>query len=130
LRKQFDTFKSGLEAFAETHRRQIDNNPALRTHFTKMCLEIGVDPLRCKLCVCVCVCILAFNLSFSFLFWVASKGFWAETLGIGDFYYELAVQVIDICFTTRDQNGGLIELRVLLERLERARGKQSTKIEE
>ncbi len=66
----------------------------------------------------------------SHLFVVAAKGFWAETLGIGNFYYELAVQVIEICFSTREQNGGLIELRALLEKLERFRGQKATKIDE
>jgi len=26
---------------------------------------------------------------------IANKGFWAEMLGVGDFYYELAVQIIE-----------------------------------
>ena len=34
-----------------------------------MCASIGVDPLA------------------------SSKGFWSEMLGVGDFYYELGVQV-------------------------------------
>ncbi len=38
-------------------------------HFQEMCTTIGVDPLA------------------------SSKGFWSEMLGVGDFYYELAVQV-------------------------------------
>ena len=38
----------------------------------------------------------------------ATKGFWTQMLGIGDFYYELAVQIVDICFCTRADNGGLM----------------------
>lgn len=26
----------------------------------------------------------------------AGKGFWAEKLGVGDFYYELAVQIVEV----------------------------------
>lgn len=37
-----------------------------------MCASIGVDPLS------------------------SGKGFWS-VLGIGDFYYELAVQIVEVC---------------------------------
>lgn len=52
---------------------------------------------------------------------VASKGFWAEVLGFGDFYYELAVQVVEICYSLREETGGLLDLRVLLRRLQAMR---------
>ena len=35
--------------------------------------------------------------SYSCIFHVlAGKGFWAEKLGVGDFYYELGVQIIEV----------------------------------
>lgn len=37
---------------------------------------------------------------------VASKGFWAVKLGVGDFYYELGVQIVEICIATSHLNGG------------------------
>ena len=43
-----------------------------------MCKEIGVDPLACN-----------HRLIKIFL---ANKGFWVDKLGVGDFYYELAVR--------------------------------------
>ena len=43
-----------------------------------MCKEIGVDPLSCKYML---------SLTHS----IANKGFWVDVLGVGDFYYELAV---------------------------------------
>ena len=43
-----------------------------------MCKEIGVDPLSCKHML---------SLTHS----IANKGFWVDVLGVGDFYYELAV---------------------------------------
>lgn len=49
----------------------------------------------------------------------SNKGFWGEILGVGDFYYEVAVQIVDICLQTRAQNGGLIDLRELQARLVR-----------
>ena len=53
----------------------------------------------------------------------ASKGFWAQVLGVGDFYYELAVQIVEVCVATSAQNGGLISLDELLLRVRKARGK-------
>lgn len=58
-----------------------------------MCAKVGVDPLA------------------------SNKGFWAELLGIGDFYYELGVQIVDICLATRPHNGGLISLEELCKLL-------------
>ncbi|KAG0251091.1 Vacuolar protein sorting-associated protein SNF8 [Actinomortierella ambigua] len=63
-----------------------------------MCANIGVDPLA------------------------SSKGYWGELLGVGDFYYELGIQIIDVCLSTRALNGGLIELSDLKHRVERMRG--------
>ncbi|KAF2285766.1 hypothetical protein GH714_007715 [Hevea brasiliensis] len=60
-----------------------------RAQFHEMCAKVGVDPLA------------------------SNKGFWAELLGIGDFYYELGVQIVEICLATRSHNGGLINLQEL-----------------
>lgn len=46
-----------------------------------MCKEIGVDPLSCK-----------YNVLNDYP--LANKGFWVDVLGVGDFYYELAVKNI------------------------------------
>ncbi|CAG8626809.1 15041_t:CDS:10 [Racocetra fulgida] len=54
-----------------------------------------------------------------------NKGFWAEFLGVGDFYYELGVQIIEICLSTRGRNGGLIELDELKRQLVKMRGGNS-----
>jgi len=52
----------------------------------------------------------------------ANKGFWAELLGVGDFYYELGIQIIDVCLSTRGRNGGLVELGELKRQLIKMRG--------
>ena len=57
----------------------------------------------------------------TFLNDVASKGFWGELLGVGNFYYELGVQVIEACMAMREETGGLIELDLLKQRLMRIR---------
>lgn len=45
----------------------IRKNPTFRAQFHEICAKVGVDPLA------------------------SSKGFWAEPLQIGDFYYELGL---------------------------------------
>ncbi|CAG8581968.1 7064_t:CDS:2 [Paraglomus occultum] len=61
---------------------------------------------------------------------IANKGFWAELLGVGDFYYELGIQIIDLCLSKRDRNGGLVELGELKRNLERIRGSVGQEISE
>lgn len=87
--KQLDSFKEYLESFATKHKSDIKKNPEFRKHFQKLCSQIGVDPLQ------------------------SSRGFWSEILGVGDFYYELGVQVIEVCLATKPKNGGLISLEEL-----------------
>ena len=72
-------------------------DPEFRRDFQTLCQNIGVDPLA------------------------SSKGFWADLLGLNDFYYELGVQVVDVCLSTRASNGGLIAMSTLLRRLRATR---------
>ena len=69
-----------------------------------MCQKIGIDPLASK------------------------RGFWSQLLGVGDFYYELGVQIVEVCMRTRSSNGGLIEENELLERLRKLRGPKAQEI--
>merc|ERR1719479_643835 len=98
MAKQTETFRSKLENFAHDHKNEIRKDPEFRRHFQEMCASIGVDPLA------------------------SSKGFWSEMLGFGDFYYELGVQIIEVCMATSHKTGGLMELGELRERLVRSRG--------
>ncbi|XP_062513805.1 vacuolar-sorting protein SNF8-like [Corticium candelabrum] len=104
MQSQLDTFRSNLEDFAAKHKNEIKKNAEFRQHFQQMCARIGVDPLA------------------------SSKGFWAEMLGVGDFYYELGVQIIEVCLATRSRNGGLISLEELKLRLLKSRGKHGQDI--
>ncbi|KAG6385558.1 hypothetical protein SASPL_154394 [Salvia splendens] len=97
MKEQLATFRSQLEDFARKHKNDIRKNPAFRSQFHEMCAKVGVDPLA------------------------SNKGFWAELLGIGDFYYELGVQIVDICLATRPHNGGLISLEELCKLLGKRR---------
>jgi ESCRT-II complex subunit VPS22 len=96
---QLEGFRGKLEEFASKHRNEIRKDPAFRKQFQDMCASIGVDPLA------------------------SSKGFWSQVLGVGDFYYELGIQVVEVCLATSHRNGGLITLGELRERLVKARGK-------
>jgi ESCRT-II complex subunit VPS22 len=93
VEKVLQTFKSTLATFAEKHRQKIKDDASFRSAFAEMCYAAGVDPLR------------------------SNKGFWSG-LGLGDFYYELGVKVVGVCAATREENGGLIALDDLLDRLD------------
>lgn len=99
MTKQMETFRVNLEEFATKHKNEIKKNAQFRRQFTEMCASIGVDPLA------------------------SGKGFWS-VLGIGDFYYELAVQIVEVCMATNYKNGGLISLDELRTRLVQARGRR------
>nr|CAI5839122.1 unnamed protein product [Callosobruchus analis] len=96
--KQLEVFKVHLEEFASKHKNEIRKNPVFRKQFQEMCASIGVDPLS------------------------SGKGFWS-VLGIGDYYYELALQIVEVCLATMAKNGGLISLDELRRRLIAARGR-------
>lgn len=53
-------------------QNDIRKNPTFRSQFHEMCAKVGVDPLA------------------------SNKGFWAELLGIGDFYYELGWYILSL----------------------------------
>lgn len=93
MKQQLEQFKSHLEKFAIQYAADVRKDPAFRRQFQQMCANIGVDPLA------------------------SNKGFWAELLGIGDFYYELGVQIVEICMHTRAENGGLMDVTDLTQRL-------------
>ncbi|KAI9683096.1 MAG: hypothetical protein M1829_005887 [Trizodia sp. TS-e1964] len=93
LETQLSVFQSLLAQFANTHAKDIKSNPTFRAEFARMCNAIGVDPLASS------------NNS--------KKGggsFWSQMLGgsVNDFYFELAVKVVETCRETRAENGGLI----------------------
>jgi ESCRT-II complex subunit VPS22 len=96
MRTQLEQFKASLEAFALKHKAEIRADPAFRAQFHSMCASCGVDPLA------------------------SNKGFWAETLGFGDFYAELGVQIVEQCLASRGVNGGLMDLDISEDDVKRA----------
>ncbi|EGF79242.1 hypothetical protein BATDEDRAFT_89901 [Batrachochytrium dendrobatidis JAM81] len=98
------TFKTNLEEFATKHKKDIKRDPVFRMHFQRMCNNVGVNPLA------------------------SNKGFWSDILGFGDFYYELGVQIAEVCLATRERNGGLIDLGELMQLVTKMRGKTAQAI--
>lgn len=100
LHAQLTQFRAALVHFASTHRDSIKNDPSFRHAFQQMCSSIGVDPLAGP----------------------RKGGWWAELLGLGDWQYELGVQIVDICVSTRERNGGMIEMSELIRLITKLRG--------
>ncbi len=113
LETQLEVFRSLLQQFAQTHAKDIRQDPSFRAQFARMCSAIGVDPLASSNS--------------------ASGGsVWAQLLGqsVNDFYFELAVKVVEVCAETRGENGGLIEVRKVSDRIARARVQGASEITE
>ncbi|KAE8207608.1 hypothetical protein CF327_g7297 [Tilletia walkeri] len=111
LRTQLSTFSTALRSFATTHRTQILRDPEFRHAFQKMCASLGVDPLSGS----------------GSAVKASSQGgglskrlgsIWADILpGLSDFQYDLGVQIIDVCLSTRALNGGMISMDELILRI-------------
>merc|ERR1711970_965414 len=101
LSKHLGQFRENLQDFAAKHKNEIKKNPKFRRQFQEMCASVGVDPLA------------------------SGKGFWSEMLGVGDFYYELGVQIVEICMAATPRNGGLMPLEELRERLNKVRSRKT-----
>lgn len=92
------TFQAALRTFANKHRAKILSDPVFRTHFADMCNQVGVDPLGSG----------------------GRKGLW-DFLGVGDWTYTLALQVVDVCLASRERNGGLMDMDEVIKGVTRLR---------
>ncbi|KAK2882637.1 hypothetical protein FQN49_000149 [Arthroderma sp. PD_2] len=101
LQTQLSVFQSLLHTFALEHAETIKSNPTFRAEFARMCHAIGVDPLA------------ASNIKGKGKKGLGEGGsFWTQILGgdVNDFYFEVAVRVVELCRETRAENGGLISV--------------------
>lgn len=98
LQSQMATFQTALRTFANKHRAKILSDPVFRKHFADMCNQVGVDPLGSG----------------------GRKGLW-DFLGVGDWTYTLAVQVVDVCLASRERNGGLMDMDEVIKGVTRLR---------
>jgi ESCRT-II complex subunit VPS22 len=117
LSTQLSVFRSLLQQFAQTHAKDIRSNPSFRAEFARMCAAIGVDPLASSSGA------------------GAKEGggsLWSQLLGgsVNDFYFELAVRVVEVCGETREENGGLIGVKEVRERIMRTRMEGGAEITE
>ncbi|KAL8243697.1 hypothetical protein R6Q59_009955 [Mikania micrantha] len=111
IQAQFEVFQSLLHNFALEHASTIKSNSIFRAEFARMCNAVGVDPLAGS------------NIK-------GKKGgdsLWARVLGheVNDFYFQVAVKVVELCRNTRADNGGLLgvtECRQSVEKGERIGG--------
>ncbi|CRK47505.1 hypothetical protein BN1723_016757 [Verticillium longisporum] len=114
LETQLAVFRSLLQQFAQTHAKDIRSDPSFRAQFARMCTAIGVDPL-------------ASSAHSSSSAGDGASSIWAQLLGrplnrpLNDFYFELAVRVVETCTATRGENGGLIGVREVRERIAKGR---------
>jgi ESCRT-II complex subunit VPS22 len=99
-----EKFRSSLTEFAIKHRSRINEDPIFRQQFHQMCLSVGVDPLA------------------------SNKGFWADLLGVGDFYFELAVKIVEITVQSRSLNGGVMNVQEILKILNKNTADERNKI--
>ena len=102
LNAQLEQFASSLRSFASAHRQDIHKNQHFRQAFQRMCSSIGVDPLAGH---------PPTSAGSSRLGKIGDL--WNDLLGLSDWNCELGVQIVDVCVSTRAQNGGLITLSAL-----------------
>nr|POF20600.1 vacuolar-sorting protein dot2 [Quercus suber] len=113
LANQLSVFQAALHNFSLTHAKDIRSNPSFRAEFARMCNAIGVDPLAGS------------NVRSATSAGAGKAGsVWAKMLGssVNDFYFELAVRVVEECRSTRAENGGMISMAEMQTRIEKGRG--------
>lgn len=104
LTEQMEVFRANLQEFAAKHKKDIRKNAEFRRQFQEMCAAVGVDPLQ------------------------SSANFWTKLLGVGDFYYELAIQIVEVCMATNHRNGGIMSMSELLTRVKASRSRSNSKL--
>lgn len=122
LNAQLQTFSTSLRQFAQSHRKDIVKDAQFRHAFQQMCAKIGVDPLGGSSRVS--------GGSNGIMGTGKLAGLWNDMLGLGDFRYELSIQIIDVCVSTRAVNGGLIEMKELIRSINHLRQGRGKKIED
>ncbi|UZJ55193.1 hypothetical protein CBS101457_004513 [Exobasidium rhododendri] len=121
LNAQLQLFSTSLRQFAQLHRRDIVKDANFRHAFQQMCAKIGVDPLGGST--------KSSSLGGGIMGSGKFGGLWNDMLGLSDFQYELSIQIIDVCVSTRATNGGLIEMKELIRSINRLRQGRSVKSE-
>jgi ESCRT-II complex subunit VPS22 len=108
LQTQLSVFQSLLHNFAVQYASTIKQNPTFRAEFARMCNAIGVDPLAGS---------NAAGKKKGNRWWNSMVGG-----GVGDFYFDVAVRVVQVCRETRGENGGLLGVDECRESLRKGKG--------
>lgn len=111
LKTQLSVFQQLLHQFSIQHAKDIRSNPTFRAEFARMCNAIGVDPL-------------ASSHTSRGASGKEGQSWWAQMLGgsVNDFYFEIAVRVVEVCRETRSENGGMIAVSEVKTRVQKGRG--------
>ncbi len=122
LQTQLSVFQQLLHQFSITHGKEIRSNPSFRAEFARMCAAIGVDPLASSRPRGDADG--GGGSSSSKSGGNAGASFWAQMLGgsVNDFYFELAVRVVEVCRETRAENGGMIAVAEVRQRVQKGKG--------
>jgi ESCRT-II complex subunit VPS22 len=96
VKSTLEEFRQTLVEFAVKYKDRINEDAEFRHQFHQMCSSINVDPLA------------------------SSKGFWADLLGVGDYYFEIAVRVVDMSVRDRKVSGGIMPLDDMVRRLNKS----------
>jgi len=86
-RSVVDQLKRDLQSFSESHKEEISTDPAFRAKFLQMCALLEIDPIT------------------------SNQTFLGRALGLGDYYYKLALKVQECCVAGRGRDGGVIKLK-------------------
>lgn len=104
-KQQLLCFRDGLQTFAQKYSSRIVKDSAFRHTFHTLCTELGIDPL------------------------CSSKNLFNRLFGLGRFYNEISIQVIDHCTRTKPFNGGYLRLDGLLACLNKNRSPPVTEFD-
>jgi ESCRT-II complex subunit VPS22 len=84
----YKDLQQNLLKYADNYRKEISTNKEARAKFSNLCQEMGIDPV------------------------VSKKSMWGNIFG--DYYNEVAVQILRLCEKTKSTNGGLIKIKELV----------------
>ena len=119
LETQLSVFQSLLHNFALTHAKDIRANPAFRAEFARMCSALNIDFLASSYTKGAADTKAGGGGSDA-----KGESIWAQLLGgsVNDFYFNLGVLIVEVCRSTRSENGGLISVADLRALIQKGRG--------
>ncbi|CAG9582016.1 conserved hypothetical protein [Leishmania major strain Friedlin] len=87
IEDQLEELQAQLKALAQNHKSDITEDPVVRARFRQLADSLGVDLISSK------------------------KNLFADALGLGDFYYQLASRTVEACMRERKFCGAYVPLQ-------------------